>query len=190
MMKETNFELNNKVVDILEGRDISYTIYEQDGKYYVETEFLSDLGEDVVDDIWLDLGEQDINKAFIKAYRKFAEEYDPDEHASQYIKIRGKYGVPDDVYLLIQDAKDIGQFYKTVADELEGKTVKPVNDIDEMSALYAIEHAFYQMLSVAEENLPDGENVDGYVSESRDNFNDSKEEFEKNYKALKAALTE
>lgn len=60
---------------------------------------------------------------------------------------------------------------------------------DEMPALYNMEHAFYQMLSIVDDNMPDCGD-DEFVEDCRNNYSYAKEEFEKNFGILKKSFTE
>ena len=56
---------------------------------------------------------------FPKGVIEYARCFDPDEHAAELIENRGKYGIPDSVRTLIDDADAIKEMLTQFADALE-----------------------------------------------------------------------
>lgn len=105
-------ELSEKYVDILEENDWNICLYTGDGR--VELEKYSPLEEDFV--MWVDV----IN--FPNSVREYADDFDPDEHASMWINARGTIiGIPESTRDLIEDAYAIKQMIYELADALEEK---------------------------------------------------------------------
>ena len=118
-MRSAKVKLAKEILDVLDRYDISVVgIYEQGGEYYAEIEFASNLGEDVIEDIWFN----GTNIDFIVKFGDHAYNFDPDEHAEPYIEMRGRNGVPNSVRALIRDAEEIGELLDEVSDKL--------NDLD------------------------------------------------------------
>ena len=116
-MKTFNYNdlLSNEIAGILNSYG-SYNIGKQDEQYYIEYEFYSDLGEDVVETIWFD----GTNEDFIIEFSKNAYAFDPSEHAEMYIPIRGSDGVPNvSVRDLLEDADGIKETLINIAKELQ-----------------------------------------------------------------------
>lgn len=78
------------------------SIEEQESDIIVEIENSSPLGEDVVEDIWLEAGDSMESAAY-----KWADSFDVDDHVAIWVEHRGKDGVPDSIEDLVEDAKDI-----------------------------------------------------------------------------------
>ena len=120
--KVTNMKKNKNVSDIpewisniLEENGMSYSIYDSDDRSYVELEFSSDNGEDVV--FTIDYATDDV-LSFVREFRDYANEYDPDEHVEMWIPYRGKNGVPKSIRTLLNDADSIGDVLMKTAEEL------------------------------------------------------------------------
>ena len=105
-------ELEQRYIDILKENDWSICSYTGDGG--VELEKYSPLGEDFL--MYVEV----VN--FPDSVREYANDFDPDEHASMWINARGTVnGVPESVKDLIEDAYAIKQMIYELADALEGK---------------------------------------------------------------------
>lgn len=78
------------------------SIEEQESDIIVEIENSSPLGEDVVEDIWLEAGDSMESAAY-----KWADSFDVDDHVAIWVEHRGKDGVPDSIEDLVEDAKNI-----------------------------------------------------------------------------------
>lgn len=104
--------LSQNYIDILKENDWSICSYTGDGG--VELEKYSPLGEDFL--MYVEV----VN--FPDSVREYANDFDPDEHASMWINARGTVnGVPESVKDLIEDAYAIKQMIYELADALEGK---------------------------------------------------------------------
>lgn len=109
--------LNTKLVDFLNEHDF-YLISEsrdERGEYCAELESSSPAGEDLILTIWHGGGAD----SFIYCFRKYANEFDPDEHAEMWVEHRGENGVPFGIRDLIDDADAIQTMYLDLADALE-----------------------------------------------------------------------
>ncbi len=78
------------------------SIEEQGNDVIVEIENSSPLGEDLVEDIWLEDGDSMEGAAY-----KWADSFDVDDHVSIWVEHRGENDVPDSIEDLVEDAKDI-----------------------------------------------------------------------------------
>ena len=59
--------------------DVRAVLYQQDGRYYIETEYCSNLGEDVVGVIWFDeKNEESLISALNKSLEDIYDRYDED----------------------------------------------------------------------------------------------------------------
>ena len=88
---------------ILEAMGYKMTTEEQDGRYWTELEWYSPAGEDCLFLIWHD----NTAESFVKSFREYADDFDADEHAAEWIEIRGTRGVPDSIRTLLDDAEEI-----------------------------------------------------------------------------------
>lgn len=116
-MNSLTKQLPNKVKKILDKHNIrNYeSVYEQDGEYYVELEWQSDAGEDVIGTIWFD----GTTKGFVEGVREAYESFDPDEHAAMWWENRNNVGgVPQSLRTLIDDADGIQKTLEDLAIEL------------------------------------------------------------------------
>lgn len=88
-----------RLEDYVKVSDIATTSVE----FYVEVEFWSDLGEDIVETIWFsELTEE----SFIEGLEKCANFFDVDEHAELWVHSRGKNGCSDcSIIELVEDAQ-------------------------------------------------------------------------------------
>lgn len=85
----------------------------------VELESWSPAGENIVVDIE--------GKDIPAEVAEYAEDFDPDEHAEMWVEGRGKRGVPSSIRELIDDANDIKEMLKTLADALATVPVEETN---------------------------------------------------------------
>lgn len=104
-------ELTKEQIDVLEKLDWSISSYTDDGR--VEIGRYSPAGEDF--NICVDVN------GFPRSVRKYAEDFDIDEHVALWIDGRGKRGVPETARELVEDAEAIQQMLDELADALEGK---------------------------------------------------------------------
>lgn len=111
-------ELEQKYIDILEENDWTVSSYTDDGR--VELQKYSPAGEDFSAIVKVE--------DFPSSVRKYAHDFDAEEHATMWIEARGKVnGVPDSIRELIDDAEEIQEMLNELADALEGiKHIKPV----------------------------------------------------------------
>lgn len=109
--------LNSKLVDFLNEHDFHLTSESRDerGEYCTELESWSPAGEDLILTIWHGGG----TESFIYCFRKYANDFDPDEHAEGWVEFRGENGVPHGIRELIDDADAIQTMYLDLADALE-----------------------------------------------------------------------
>ena len=103
----------NQIETILEANEIRIIGDLQDR--YVELEFFSPLGEDFI----LSIDFDGTPKDFVKQFRSYYEDYNPDDHAAGWIAQRGKNGTPPGVRALIDDAEAIDDLLYKVTIQLE-----------------------------------------------------------------------
>jgi len=170
--------LGNEIVDILEHNDMTVTsVYQRlmerggDGSYNFELEFFSPEGEDIVFDISA-FGKED----FVTEFRKYAEDFDPDEHAALWIENRGQRGCPDSITALIADARAIGEILKQTADNLEGLDTATNTNIREdiISSLTAEEKEKVYREVELQYRIYDARN---HVREELDHYEENTEEY-------------
>lgn len=115
--------LGKEITDILDENDISVASVEHEkDTLNVEMEYYSDAGEDFIFNVSCEDKEE-----FTAAFREYAEEFDAEEHAEEYVEVRGTNGVPESIATLLGDANSIKEHLKDVADRLEGN--EPAKDI-------------------------------------------------------------
>lgn len=107
--------LSKKVNETLSANDFRIcSIEEQRGNYVAELEWYSPAGEDFIMVLWFVGTSAD----FIREFGKYAEDFDPEEHAAMWIENRNSVsGVPS-IRELIDDADEIKETLMRVAAEL------------------------------------------------------------------------
>lgn len=106
--------LGKEIIEIFNKNEISVSVQQDfDDNSYVNMEFYSDAGEDFVFDI-----DFENRESFLKAFKEYARDFDPDEHAAMWIENRNVNDVPQSAQELIKDAKSIKAFLENVASEL------------------------------------------------------------------------
>lgn len=114
-MAKSDYELNKKIVDVLEQNEIGLcSIDKHDGEYDTELEWYSPAGEDFIITFYFDGTPGD----FVNQFREYACDFDPDEHAESWVEFRGEGGCPSSIRELIEDADAIKEFLMTVRLEL------------------------------------------------------------------------
>lgn len=112
-------KLSNTIVEILEYNGFNYNeIEEQDGKYYIELNNNTPLGEDWWLTVWFD----GTDKSFVDAVEEITTNFDIDEEAEIWVPLRGKNGVPSSISALVHDAEwKLEQLESLVCDLQRGK---------------------------------------------------------------------
>lgn len=112
-------KLNNTIAEILEYNGFNYNeVTEQDGKYYIELNNNTPLGEDWWLTVWFD----GTDKSFVDAIEKITTNFDIDEEMEIWIPLRGKNGVPSSISALVQDAEwKLEQLESLLSDLQRGK---------------------------------------------------------------------
>ena len=114
-------EEQNTLESILEDNNMSINYDTQDSEIYSEIEWWSDLGENYVATIWWDGTIQN----FVSEFQSYAEDFDPYEHACQWISMdrleRERMKVPSDNKALIIDAEETKDLLMTVVKEMSEK---------------------------------------------------------------------
>ena len=93
---------------VKEKTDVGFTINvngrnaKEDG-YVVEGEYWSDLGEDVI--VTLVIKEATIEEV-VHAMYEYEENFDPEEHATEWFNMRGEHGTPTSLRALLKDADE------------------------------------------------------------------------------------
>jgi hypothetical protein len=93
--------LNSSIENIIENNGFTVRYNKQNDEFYAELNQLTPLGEDWWTTIFFD----GTNEGFIQAVIRYYYEFDVDEEVEPLIKNRGKYGIPDSIEDLIEDAK-------------------------------------------------------------------------------------
>ena len=116
--------LSKKAYLLFDKEDVEVRIYnyikdETTGEilgYKVCFEWYSDEGEDMVDEIDLDIDftDKDLYKLFYELYENF----DVDEHVEPLVEMRGTNGVPSSIKVLVDDAEMIEQKYQDISEGL------------------------------------------------------------------------
>nr|DAI69458.1 MAG TPA: hypothetical protein [Caudoviricetes sp.] len=112
-------KLNNTIAEILEYNGFNYNeVTEQDGKYYIELNNNTPLGEDWWLTVWFD----GTDKSFVDAIEEITTNFDIDEEVEIWIPLRGKNGVPSSISALVQDAEwKLEQLESLLSDLQRGK---------------------------------------------------------------------
>lgn len=112
-------KLNNTIVEILEYNGFNYNeVTEQDGKYYIELNNNTPLGEDWWFTVWFD----GTDKSFVDAVEEITTNFDIDEEVEIWIPLRWKNGVPSSISALVQDAEwKLEQLESLLSDLQRGK---------------------------------------------------------------------
>lgn len=109
--------LNEKIIGILEENGVSFELYEQDGKYYAELEWITDLQGDQLHTVWFD--KDDPDATFAADLREVYHDFDIDEYVEMWLE--AKRNNPHVCHLtarqLVQDGEQIEEFL----DELSRK---------------------------------------------------------------------
>lgn len=116
--------LSKKAYLLFNKEDVEVRIYnyvkdESTGEvlgYKVCFEWYSNEGEDMVDEIDLDIDftDEDLYKVFYELYENF----DVDEHVEPLVEMRGTRGVPSSIKTLVEDAEMIEQKYQDISEGL------------------------------------------------------------------------
>lgn len=134
--------LGEEITEILDNNEISvYSAEQNDNEISIGLEFYSDLGEDMIIDI--DCKDKE---DFIKQFNDYAQNFDAEEHAEMWAESKGKNGVPDSLYELLDDATSIKEFLEQVSQELEGKQ-------KEMEAKIAPPESIDVQITLSQEDL-------------------------------------
>lgn len=133
---------------------------------FVEIEFSSDLGEDVVENIEFREFENINIDGFIRLLREYADDFDVDEHAEELVPMRGKNGVPNvSISELIEDAQGIKDYLFEIANDVE-KYVEKEYGNEELEEIRinesALEDCIYEIYKENWlcENVPSAERLD------------------------------
>lgn len=99
-------KITDKQLEICEARDWRVTTCD-DGE--VELENWSPAGENILFYVYEDDG------TFVDGVKRIAAEFDPEDHAELYIRIRGTNGVPNSIRELLDDAEAIDKMLQDLA---------------------------------------------------------------------------
>lgn len=113
-MKQEEF---NAICDVLEANEFVHITdpEQQGGEWFVEMEYYSEAGEDVVFDAWYDGTMED----FIKSFVEYADAFNVDSHVELWMDARGTNGVPDTIAGLLEDAQSIKRHLADTAAQLQ-----------------------------------------------------------------------
>ena len=99
-------KITDKQREICENRDWTVRTCE-DGE--IEIESWSPAGENILFYVYEDDG------TFVDGVKRIAAEFDPEDHAELYIRIRGTNGVPNSIRELLDDADAIDKMLQDLA---------------------------------------------------------------------------
>lgn len=95
-------KLSDTIVEILEDNGFTYnSITEQDGKYYIELNNDTPVGEDWWITVWFD----GTDRSFVDSIEDITTNFDVDEEVEVWIPSRGQNGVPSSISALVHDAE-------------------------------------------------------------------------------------
>ena len=111
-----------KLIDLME--DLGWTITDlkdynciiPEGKTELEFTQFSPAGEDFC--FYIEFNINDIQD-FLYELKEYVNDFDVDEHAEQWISIRGTRGVPNSIRALIEDAESIKEMLQELLFEAE-----------------------------------------------------------------------
>lgn len=92
---ETNFTLSDELIEFCDTKDWSVSLFDTE----VQFEKFSPAGEDFL--FYANVFE------LADEIKKYADDFDPDEHTEMWVEFRGKRGVPKSIRTLIDDADAI-----------------------------------------------------------------------------------
>ncbi|MGN0005340.1 MAG: hypothetical protein ACI37Z_05160 [Candidatus Gastranaerophilaceae bacterium] len=124
---ETNIpeiESIQDIFDFLEDNGIAANNYQEGDNWETSLNFSSDLGED----FWFYINHDNTTEDFIDKFSEYSYDFEPEEHAEPYIEIRGKRGVPNSAFDLIEDAKKIKCFLEDISFRLN-QSLKNKNNL-------------------------------------------------------------
>lgn len=110
-------EMNYYIDTLFDGSEIrTYRVCEQDDSYYIETEFYSDLGEDVIDTIWFD---NLTPESFVEGLEDFKENIRErrEELLELYISERPRGTEQFSAMQLVNDNEEIIKFWHDSIDQ-------------------------------------------------------------------------
>ena len=90
---------------VAEKADINFNSVGKNGEkgYYIEFEYWSDLGEDVIISLVVDELTKD---EILHAMYEFEENFDAEEHATELFNLHGAYGTPTSLRTLLKDVDE------------------------------------------------------------------------------------
>ena len=128
MAEKLNLEdfLPQEAIEVLKQNNISYSVYEQDRKYYAELEWCSLHDGDQIFTIWFsyrpDLWEK---KAKLKALRSFCkdlndayESFDVDDYVEKWLEARKTGQCHLSARQLVEDGENVDETLKTLSEEI------------------------------------------------------------------------
>lgn len=102
------------IFDFLEDNGIQTDNHKEGDGWETSLNFSSDLGED----FWCYINHNNTAEDFITKFSEYCYYFEPEDHAAPYIEMRGKRGVPDSVFDLVEDAKKIKCFLEYINTQL------------------------------------------------------------------------
>ena len=90
---------------VAEKADINFNSVSKNGEtdFYIEFEYWSDLGEDVIISLVVDELTKD---EILHAMYEFEENFDAEEHATELFNLHGAHGTPTSLRALLKDADE------------------------------------------------------------------------------------
>lgn len=104
--------ISKEMIELLEDHDIKCYITDDD----IELEWYSPSGEDFIIAF-----EAKDDAEFGYNFKKSAQDFDPDEHAEEWMPQRGQNGVPDSIREIIDDADAIKDFLEEMSCRIDAE---------------------------------------------------------------------
>lgn len=160
LLEEYNFNLCGEIIKR----------YNDKGKYDIELETYSPEGENVIVSFIYDGTEED----FIKQFKKYANDFDAEEHAKMWIEIKGNNGVPNSIKDLLEDTEWIKDTLMEIAEKLnnldeESEELAEIKEINftqnELQLLYAACMSYGNKLADIVKSIPNEVEITGGLSD-------------------------
>lgn len=109
-------QINQFLEKVTDATDISFSVHNNgNDSFVIEGEYWSDLGEDVL--ITLVVKDLTIDE-IIHAMYEYEEDFDAEEHATEWFNMHGEFGAPTSLRALLEDADEqkqkLRQIYETM----------------------------------------------------------------------------
>lgn len=115
MTDKNKIEIEKFLEEVAEKTDINFNSVskQSDGSFYIEFEYWSDLGEDVIVSLVIDELTKD---EILNDMYKYVEYFDAEEHATELYNLHGEHGTPTSIRALLQDADEQAEKLQEIYD--------------------------------------------------------------------------